>query len=216
MLRLRSKRAQTALHLGRGFPERTREQVGYTQGGRVDTQVAAIQALRLDSDDAEDVPPLTFGCLTALAIPTQLLQEDVFRRVYVEDAPWPDLDRPTPAQLLIVERRTAGNEQIDLQLRDLMDEIGAGTFPNRAAERLFIDIEVCRERGDQCGHVGLGEGGHNIDVHGGSGLAGNRAGDRAADGVKNPELIECTRHGKRHRNRIDRNGHARSVVIISG
>ena len=126
----------------RRFPERTREEVGHTEHRRIDAQIVAIQPLRLDSDDAEDVAPLTLGRLSTPPIPTQLLQQNVLRRMYVESTARGDLDCPPPTQLLLVERRAARNEYVDFQLCSLMDEVDAGTLPNGAAQSVFVNEEV--------------------------------------------------------------------------
>jgi hypothetical protein len=64
--------------------------------------------------------------------------------------------------------------------------------------------------------VGYSEGRHDVDVERGPRLTGNRAGDRPAYGVDDPERVERARHRERNRDRIDRTGHGRSVAAISG
>ncbi len=49
-------------------------------------EIGAIEACALHTHYADDVTPLAVGDLAALAIPSQLLQKDVFGRMNVQDS----------------------------------------------------------------------------------------------------------------------------------
>jgi hypothetical protein len=66
------------------FLERTGQQVGHTEHRGIDSSIVPVQLLRLDADNAKDVAPLTVRDSSSLAIPTQLLQQNIFRRMHVE------------------------------------------------------------------------------------------------------------------------------------
>jgi hypothetical protein len=55
-------------------------------------QIVAIQARSLDPDDAKSVAPLPIGHLATPSVPSQLLEQDVFRRVHMERPPVTDID----------------------------------------------------------------------------------------------------------------------------
>jgi hypothetical protein len=97
-----------------GFVERTCECVGNIERGCVDSEVVAIEVLRLHADDAENIAPLTIGVLATLAIPMQLLQQNVLRRVDVKNPSVGELDSLASPQLLLVERRAASDKNVDL------------------------------------------------------------------------------------------------------
>ena len=108
----------------------------------VDALVMSL--VRLNADDAENVAPLAVRCLAALPVPVQLLQQDVLRRMDVQ-ATRCEYHFLAPFQLLPVERRTSGHEEIDLQLGRLMNQIRGPSLPHRPTQRRRINIEVRRE-----------------------------------------------------------------------
>jgi len=78
------------------------------------------------------------------AIPSELLQQDVLRRVDVEIPirMLRHLNAPPPADLLLVQGRTAGDEQVHLDSGRLVDEIHAGTLPDSTPNRGVICVKL--------------------------------------------------------------------------
>jgi hypothetical protein len=98
------------------------QQVGHTEHWSIGGEVLLVEPRSLHAHDRQDVAPLTVGGFSALAIPAELLQQDVFRRMHVNRAA-AHRDRLTTRQLLRIQGRVAGDEQVDLQLRGVVDEI---------------------------------------------------------------------------------------------
>ncbi len=82
------------------------------------------------------------GDLAAESVPPEFLQQDVFRRMYVKHLAGANFDRTTPRQLLTVERRAAGDEDIDLQHRRLMNQIDAPLGTHGAVQRTGVHVEI--------------------------------------------------------------------------
>ena len=57
-------------------------------------EIGPVETSPLDAYDRQSVAPLPVGYLAALAIPTELLQQDVFGRMHVE--------RPATAEIVLV------------------------------------------------------------------------------------------------------------------
>src|SRR5204863_1472896 len=104
----------------------------------------AIQACPLCPDDGDDVTPLAVGYFASDPVPTKLLQQNVFRRVYEQRAS-ADLHRLAARELLRIEWGAAVDEQIDLLLRRVMNQIRTGVRANGATQALGIDIELRRQ-----------------------------------------------------------------------
>jgi hypothetical protein len=60
----------------------------------------------------------------------------------------PNLQALATGQLLVVERRAAGHEQVDFQLAVLMNQVGVAAALDGAIERFLRDVEI-REGGDE-------------------------------------------------------------------
>jgi hypothetical protein len=84
-----------------------------------------------------------------------------------------------------------------------MNEVGAGTIPNGPPDGLVVYVKLRRQRGDQPIDVCRFDCRDDIDVDGRTRLAGVGTGDGAADGVRDPERVECACHGQRDGDRID-------------
>ena len=56
------------------------------------------------------------------------------------------VDEHASRQLLRIQRRAAGDEQIDLDLRLVMDEVGAAPCLHGAAKRVGVDVEAIGQR----------------------------------------------------------------------
>jgi hypothetical protein len=87
--------------------QRTLQKVGDAQRRRVLSQIGSIEMFALHANNPEDVAPLTIGRLSAFPIPAQLLQQDIFGRMYVERLARTYCNRLAAVQLLLVERRAA-------------------------------------------------------------------------------------------------------------
>ncbi len=127
-----------------------------------------------------------------------------------------EIDRQAAAQLVFVERRAAGDEDVHFELYRLVDQIGARPLPHRAAERLRVEIEIGRQRQDQWGDMRGLQRRDDVDIERGPRLAGEGARDRPADRVCHAEGVERGCHRQRDGDRIDRRRHRRSRVTISG
>lgn len=81
------------------------------------TKVGLVQRGALYKDDAQDVTPLTIGNLSSHPVPTELLEEDILRRVDVQVAigPSPYSHALPTIHLHLVERGAANDEEIDLR-----------------------------------------------------------------------------------------------------
>src|SRR5258706_9767389 len=70
------------------FCEGAGEKIGDAKRLSVHREVGSIEPGALDSDNAEDIAPLTIGDVAALAIPAQFLQQNVLRRMHVQSPSW--------------------------------------------------------------------------------------------------------------------------------
>ena len=79
---------------------------------------------------------------------------------------WAYLDTLPPRQLLIVERRATGDEEINLDLALLVNQVGRSPRLDGTLQRVLGDVELGRQRRDQWRHVSLCKRRHKIDVDG--------------------------------------------------
>ena len=200
---------------GRRLAERTVEQVGDAENRSAVTQVFSVQPRALNADDRRDVAPLSVGHRAPQAIPAQLLEEDVLGRVYVQAPPVAEIDRHPAGQLASIEGRAASDEQVHLQLRGPVNQVGARPRPDGATERLGIDIELRRERRHQGVNVPLLEGDDDVDINRGTGFACEGAGDRAPM-VRNVQSVQLASYRKRRLNQIDARRHQEITAAASG
>ena len=86
---------------------------------------------------------------------------------------WPGTEGDLLAalQLLPVERRAAGDKQIDLQLCRVMDHVGRRPFADGAPQGQIVDVEFCRQPRHERRDVTLFECDDEIDVGGRAWLA---------------------------------------------
>ena len=152
--------------LNRSVGERAIEEIGHTKHRRVGKKVIPIEPGALYPDNAEHISPLPVGRFSTGTIPAKFLQQNVFGRVHRDFQARTDEHRHAPIQLLLVERRAAGDEEIHLQLRGLMDQIRAAALANGSPKRTLVQVEVLFERRDECGNVRFVESDDKIDVDG--------------------------------------------------
>jgi len=162
----------TACDLDGAFAKYAAEEIGHAKYRRVGQEVLPIEPGALHTNDAEDIPPLPVGRFSAGTIPAKLLQQDVFGWVHRDRPARTDEDRHAPIQLLLIERRAAGDEEIHLQLSGLMDQIGVTAFANGSPKRILVDVEVRFESREERRNVRLVERDDEIDVDGRSRFPG--------------------------------------------
>lgn len=184
----------------------TVQEVRDTKGFGAATKTGAIERLALDEEKTKHITPLSIGHLLPEAKPSKLLQQDVFGRV---DIQIPirilrHLNAPPPADLLLVQRRTAGDEQIHLDGGRLVDEIHTRMLTNSTTNRGVICVELRAQFGQESIDVLLGNGDHNVHVDRGPWLAADRAGERAADQVEHSAGFKGVCHLKGDLNRTER------------
>lgn len=122
--------------------ERTRQEVGDAKRRRILSQIASIEMIALDANDAEDIPPLAIGRLPTFPIPTQFLQQNIFRRMHVKRLARAYFDRLPAFQLLLVEWRAARDKDVHFQLCSMMDEIRTRSRPYGSPDAGVVYIEV--------------------------------------------------------------------------
>lgn len=114
---------------GRAFPQGALQRRAHTKSRRIPDQVVEIQATALH----RMMPRMSRHCPSGtvpLLVPAELLQQDVLRRMHVQDAIAGQADCLTPRELLLVQRRAAGDMDVDLKLRGLMDQIRDRAIPS--------------------------------------------------------------------------------------
>jgi hypothetical protein len=116
----------------------------------------------------------------------------------------------------MIQGRATCYKQIDLELRGMVDEIGACAVADGPPERLTVHVEVRRKSRHDSWNVRFLESGDEINVDRGARLTREGAGQRSADCVGNAERLEHVRDRKSNCNRIDRSGHFKSSRAISG
>ena len=117
---------------------------------------------------------------------------------------WRDPRGATARQLLAVEGRVTEHEEIDLQHRLAVDHIEARPSPDRVPTGLRIDEEARGELPPQSVDVLDLQPERKVDVYAGTGLAEDRAGQRAAEQPLDPQAIECRRDLEQDANRLAR------------
>ena len=112
------------------FRERPGQQVVYAEDRRVGPEVVSIQLRSLGPDDRQDIAPLPVRHSTAASKPSELLKQNVLRRVHEQRA-IADLHWSPAGELLRVERGAARHEHVHFILRRMMNQIGTALCPNR-------------------------------------------------------------------------------------
>ena len=101
--------------------------------------------------------------LATLAIPPELLQQDVFWGVNEQAAPI-ELNPYPPAELLRIERSVTGHEEVDLDGSVLMDQVRGAPRANRAFESCLVQAKLDAQQVDETGNVVLFEGRHEVSL----------------------------------------------------
>ena len=109
-------------------------------------------------------------------------------------------DAATSRQLLFIDRRSAGDEQINLDLALLVNQVRCSKNVDGAVHGLCRDVKLRLKSGRQGRDGIVRERDNEIDVDRRSRLAGKRCGDRTADRMAHTEAIEdagdVNRHGE--------------------
>src|SRR5579864_7097922 len=174
------------------WAQRPIQEVGDIQRSGPGEQVGKVEAPGLGSDDAEDVVPLAVGDLAAEAVPGELAEEGVFGGLD------PDGARRILAQgvgrgalhLGAIEGAGAGDEEVHLEARGVVDEIEMRAALDGAAHGLFIQVEVCLEAGGEGREVARHQLGDEVEILGLPRYAVDRAGERAADVVAHTQVLQ--------------------------
>lgn len=103
--------------------------------------VRSIERGAQDANDSEHVAPLPVGRVTTQPKPLELLEQNVFWRMYVNH-PAAQIHRTTPLQLPRIERRPPSDKDVDFALRLVMNEVCAPPLDNRPEQRLGIDVKL--------------------------------------------------------------------------
>lgn len=105
-------------------------------------QIGAIEPFPLHADDPKDVPPLAIGHFSSASIPPQLLEQDVLRAVHIEAGiTVADVDFHPSIEQVRVQIRSTGNEYVDLDRGNKVDQVGGRPLLNRPHKGVMVDIE---------------------------------------------------------------------------
>jgi hypothetical protein len=137
-------------------------------------EIGPVETSPLDAYDRQSVAPLPVGYLAALAIPTELLQQDVFGRMHVERPATAEIDRLAPRQLLSIEGCPSRHEEVDLDLRQLVNRVRVGVGGDCATKRALVDVEIASQAFDQRRYLRVRDARHDIDAYGRTRLTGER------------------------------------------
>jgi hypothetical protein len=161
----------------------------------------------LHLEDADDVAPVPLGDLAAGAIPLELVQDRVLRRI----------DRILARAVRVFERqctaaaerfaieRTAGEHvDVHLQHRLQVNHIECRPAANGLLGGVSIDVVVIDERGNERLHVLGLQVRDEVGVERRTGNPVGGAGDRPDDRVAHRQLLEHVDHGRDRRDDVRR------------
>jgi hypothetical protein len=114
--------------------------------------------------------------------------------------------------MLLIERRSARDVNVHLELRRLVNEIRDPSLAHGAAQRSLVNVELRREGGDECWNVRLAKSRDQVDTHRRSRLTRDGARNRPAGCAERVQRVSCEQCNC---NRVCR-GHASSSASISG
>ena len=135
-------------------------------------EIGPIQSIRLNGSDSQHISPLTIRGVAAGTKPSQLLEQYVFGGMEVQRAfrRRANLDALAARQLLLVQGRATGDEQIDLDRCWLMDQIDTGASANGSSDSGFVSIKFRSQRFEQTRYICLVQSNDDIDVDSGAWL----------------------------------------------
>ena len=185
----------------------------HSQNARSAAEVRFVQPVALNHDDAENVTPLTVRHFITEAVPTELLQKYVLRRVHVKELLGIRCDPQAhpPRHLFFIERRASQNEQIDFGRCPAMDQVCARLGADSLPQGLRIGVEFISQEREERLHVIELQGYHEIHVKSRTRLPAHRACQRTADKIPDAALLQSIRHLQRYLERLRNHVRSRST-----